>query len=51
MVLGKLQVPGRPTNFDCSRAKANALAVASGGGCLDVFSRLWEVVGWCDDHG
>ena len=36
MVLGKLPVPGRPTNLDYSRARAGA-----GGGCLDnFFSRL-----------
>ena len=30
-MLGKLSVPGRPTNLDNSRA---ALAVGAGGGCL-----------------
>ena len=38
MVLGKLPVPGRPTNFDNSRGQGpTALAVGSGGGCLDIF--------------
>ena len=31
MVLGKLQVPGRPTNLDNSMARATALAVGAGG--------------------
>ena len=38
MVLGKLLVPGRPTNFDYSRKGPTALAVGSGGGCSDIFS-------------
>ena len=29
MVLGKLPVPGRPTNLDNSRARATALAVGA----------------------
>ena len=37
-MLGKLPVPGRPTYLDYSRARANALAVGAGGGCLDIFS-------------
>ena len=37
MVLGKLPVPGRPTKLDHSRARASALAVGAGGGCLDSF--------------
>ena len=41
MVLGKLSVPGRPTNLDNSRARAYPLAVGAGWGCLDIFfSRL-----------
>ena len=41
MVLGKLQVPGRPTNLDDSRARARiALAVGAGGGCFDIFTLL-----------
>ena len=31
MVLGKLPVPGRPTNLDYSRARASALTVGAGG--------------------
>ena len=42
MVLGKLPVPGRPTNLDDSRARApTALAVGAGEGCLDVFTLLY----------
>ena len=37
MVLGKLLVPGRPANFDKSRARVSALAVSTFGGCLDTF--------------
>ena len=33
MVLGKLPVPGRPTNLDKSRAGAYWLAKGAGGGC------------------
>ena len=40
MVLGKLPVPGRPTNLDYSRAKAYWLAVGAGGGGLDIFSLI-----------
>ena len=37
VVLGKLSVPGRPTDLDNSRA----MAIRAGGGCLDIFfSRL-----------
>ena len=38
MVLGKLPVPGRPTNLGVSRARPTALAVGVGGDCLDIFS-------------
>ena len=41
MVLGKLPVPGRPTYLDPSRARAYALAVGVGGGCLDIFSLIY----------
>ena len=34
MVLGKLPVPGRPTNFDYSTARA--------GGCLDIFTLVYQ---------
>ena len=33
MVLGKIPVPGRPTNLDLSRART----VGAVGGCLDIF--------------
>ena len=36
MVLGKLPVPGRPTNFDYSTARA--------GGCLDIFNSRLSVL-------
>ena len=40
-MLGKLPVPGRPTNFDNSRPRAIALAIGAGWGCLVIFfSRL-----------
>ena len=38
MVLGKLPVPGRPTNLYCSRTMPTALAVGAGRSCLDIFS-------------
>ena len=34
-MLGKLPVPGRPTNLDKSRAGA-------GGGCFDIFSLVYH---------
>ena len=41
MVLGKLPVPGRPTIRITVGQGPTALAVAAGGGCLDMFfSRL-----------
>ena len=42
MVLGKLPVPGRPTNFDKSRVRAYCACNRCRGGCLDIFS--------LDDH-
>ena len=60
-MLGKLTVLGRPASMDDSRARAIALTLDAGGGCLDIFSliflfsflspSLWEraqyrVVGW-----
>ena len=48
MALGKLPVPGRPTNLNYSRARAScAYVIGAGGGCLDIFlssiiSSLWE---------
>ena len=41
MVLGKLPVPGRPTNLGDSRAGPIALAVGAGGDCLDIFTLLY----------
>ena len=38
MVLGKLPVPGRPTNLMIVGQGPIALAVGAGGGCLDIFS-------------
>ena len=42
-MLGKLSVPGHPTNLNNSRARAEiAFAVGAGDGCLDIFfSRLY----------
>ena len=40
-VLGKLSVPGRPTNLNNSRARAFALAVGADWGCLDIFSLVY----------
>ena len=37
MALGKLPVPGRPADLDYSMARASALAVGAGGGCLHIF--------------
>ena len=42
MVLGKLPVPGRPTDLDQSRARPTALAVGAGGGCLDIISLVYH---------
>ena len=42
MVLGKLPVPGRPTNLDKSRARPSVLAVGAGGDCLDIFSLVYH---------
>ena len=42
MVLGKLPVPGRPTNLDLCREGPSALAVGTGGGCLDRFSLVYH---------
>ena len=38
MVLGKLPVPGRPTNLDDSRARAYCACSSAGGACLDIFT-------------
>ena len=42
MMLGKLPVPGRPTNLDLSRAGPDALAEGASGGCLDIFSLIYH---------
>ena len=42
MVLGKLPVPGRPTNLDLVRQEPTVLAVGAGGGCLDIFSLIYH---------
>ena len=42
MILGKLPVPGRPANMDYSKTRVFALAVGSGGGCLDFFSLIYH---------
>ena len=58
MVLGKLPVPGRPTNWITVGQRPTALVVGAGGGCLDIFTHLSfpllflpGVVGWCDGAG
>ena len=42
-MLGKLSVPGRPTNLDESRGGQGpvALAVGAGWGSLDIFSLIY----------
>ena len=41
-VLGKLPVPGRPTNLITVEQGPIALAVGAGGGCLDIFSLIYH---------
>ena len=41
MALGKLPVPGRPTIWMIVRQGPTALAVGTGGGCLDIFSLIY----------
>ena len=41
MVLGKLPVPGRPTNWDDSRARAYCACSRCGWGGLDIFTLLY----------
>ena len=41
MVLGKLPVPGRPTNRIRVGQGPTALAVGAGGGCLDIFTLIY----------
>ena len=42
VVLGKLRVPGRPTNLDYNMARPTVLALGARGGCLDVFSLVYH---------
>ena len=42
MVLGKLPVPGRPTNLDYSRARAYCACSKCEWGCLDIFSLVYH---------
>ena len=42
MVLGKLSMPGRPTNLGNSTQRPTALAVGAGGGCLGTFSLVYH---------
>ena len=41
-VLGKLSVPGRPTNWNIVGQGPTVLAVGAGGGCLDIFSLVYH---------
>ena len=41
MVLGKLPVPGRPTIFDNSRARAYCACSRCGWGGLDIFTLIY----------
>ena len=41
MVLGKLPVPGRPTVWMIVGQGRIALALGSGGGCLDILTLLY----------
>ena len=40
MVLGKLQVPGRPTIWIRVGHGPTVLVVGAGGGCLDIFTLI-----------
>ena len=42
MVLGKIPVPGRPTNLEREGQGPSVLAVGAGGGCLDIFSLVYH---------
>ena len=42
MVLGKLPVPGRPTNLDESRARVYCVCSRCGWGGLDIFSLVYH---------
>ena len=50
-MLGKLSVPGRPTIWIAVGQGPTALVVGAGGGCLDVFTLISGVVGWCNGAG
>ena len=41
MVLGELQVPGRPTIWITVGQGPIVLAVGAGGGCLDIYTLLY----------
>ena len=41
-MLGKLLVPGRPTNLMTVGQGPIVLAVGAGGGCLDIFSLIYH---------
>ena len=41
MVLGNLQMPGRPTIWMIVEKGPIALAVGAGGDCLDIFSLIY----------
>ena len=41
-MLGNLPVPGRPTYLYYSKEGPTALAVGTGGGCLDIFSLVYH---------
>ena len=41
-MLGKLPVPGRPTNWIIVGQGPIVLAVGAGGGCLDIFSLIYH---------
>ena len=41
MMLGKLPVPGRPTNWIIVGQGPTALAEGAGGGCLDIFTLIY----------
>ena len=43
MVLGKLPMPERPTNFGYSRARAYCAFSRCGWGCLDIFSLVYHL--------
>ena len=43
MVLGKLSVPGRPTNWSIVGQGPTALAGGADGGCLDIFILIYLI--------